>query len=80
MLSGSHKFFATECFTEEKSSLLFNPFQEIKSVFESFFPSDIVHLILKAGLQSPSAMLIKNRIFEINGCSVIDPSDFLIFF
>ena len=56
-----------------------NSFKEIKSFLECFFPTDIVNLILKFGLQSPSASVIKNRIFEINGFSVIDPSDFLIF-
>ena len=75
-----HKLCAAEGFIEKKFSSGFNPFQEIKSVFESFFPCDIVNLVLKVGLQSPTAMLIQNRIFELNGSSVMDPSDFLIFY
>ena len=75
-----HKLCSAERFIEKKLFSGFNPFQEIKSCFELFFPCDIVNLVLKVGLQSPTAMLIQNRIFELSGSFVMDPSDFLIFF
>ena len=77
---GFDKICLAEDFIEKKFFSGSTPFQEIKNVFLLFFPHDVINLILNAGLQSPTAMLIQNRIFELNGSYTMDSSDFLIFF
>ena len=67
---------AVEDITDKSYIDFGNPFKEVKNFLERFFPTDLANIILIFGLQSPSAMVIKNRIFELNGLSVIDPSVF----
>ena len=77
LLRGTRSICAVEDNTDQNCTVFVNHFKEIKNILERFFSTVLANIILFYGLQSPCAVVIKNRIFEVNGLYVIDPSFFL---